>query len=277
MAIDLSTRLSSPQGGSFCQHLARNAVTDPLPGVRLLNLLQLQEQFPGAVETREASRADLTDPSPWVRLSAARFIGDEGLDALEALAKDREVADQAAAEAVALLAAQLQPERAGPLLVDVLKSRTGDPQRQAIEALGRMRHAAAFGPLVVVMEHADPRTAAAAARALGVLGDSRAEASVLAVLRTVNVDLRLAAARALGQLGTVASVAPLVALLESRGLDAATRQTIRGAIASIQSRLVGAGAGQLTVASAGSESGRLSLANSAAGALTLTDDRESGS
>ena len=69
------------------------------------------------------------------------------------------------------------------------------------------------------------------------------------------------------------SVSPLLALLESRGLDTEARQAIRGAIAAIQSRLVGAGAGQLTVAAAASESGRLSLAGTEAGALSLTDDR----
>jgi HEAT repeat-containing taxis protein len=239
--------------------------------VRLLNLLQLHDAFAGTTEAREASRALLDDGSPWVRLAAARFLQDE-IDVLESLARDRLVPDQAASEAVALLAARLEPERAGPILVDVLKSRTGDTQRQAIEELGRLRHASALGPLVVVMERADPRTAAAAATALGALGDPRAETSLLGFLGRDAAEVRLAAARALGGLGTVRSVAPLLALLESRGLDAAARHAIRGAIASIQSRLVGAGAGQLTVASTESESGRLSLSGSEAGALSLADD-----
>jgi hypothetical protein len=96
----------------------------------------------------------------------------------------------------------------------------------------------------------------------------------VAILGRTDADLRVAAVRALGLVGSVKSVAPLLALLEARGLDADARQAIRGAIGAIQSRLVGAEAGQLTVASAESESGRLSLAGSEAGALTLTDDDE---
>lgn len=273
-ALDLATRLSSSEGGGLCARLARNAVTDPLPAVRLLNLYQLQERFPSASETREASRADLPDPSPWVRLAAARFLGDEALDVLEALAKDREVPDQAAMEAVALLAARLPADRAGALLLDVVKSRTGDAQRQAVEELGRLRHPPAFGPLVVVMDRGDTRTAAAAATALGALGDSRAEASLLGVLARGDSDVRLAAAQALGALGSVQAVAPLLALLESRGLDTAARQTVRGAIGAIQSRLIGAGAGQLSVADAAGKTGRLSLAGAEAGALSLASDIE---
>ena len=273
--LDLATALSSAEGGGICERLARNATTDPLPGVRLLNLLQLHDAFPAASEAREASRGSLDDASPWVRLAAARFLQEE-IEVLESLARDRLVPDQAASEAVALLAARLETEKAGPILVDVLKGRTGDTQRQAIEELGRLRYAAAHGPLVVVMERADPRTAAAAATALGRLGDPRAEISRLRMLGREAVEVRLAAARALGRLGTVKSVAPLLALLQ-RGHDADGRQAIRGAIAAIQSRLVGAGAGQLTVAAAESESGRLSLADSEAGALTLADEGQTGS
>jgi HEAT repeat protein len=273
MTVRLAEALSSAEGGGICPRLARNVVEDPVPGVRLLNLLQLQEAFGGTGEAREASRAALSDPSPWARLAAARFLQGE-VQALEALARDREVPDQAAAEAIELLAARLSLERAGPLLVDVVKSRTSDARRQAIQELGRLRHGPALGPLVVVMERDDPRTAAAAATALGALGDPRAEVSLLGVLGRDDASLRLAAARALGRLGSVKSVAPLLALLEARGLDADGRQAIRGAIASIQSRLVGAGAGQLTVASAESESGRLTLSGSEAGALTLLPPAE---
>jgi hypothetical protein len=274
MTLGLAEALTAAVKGGICPRLARNAASDPLPEVRLLNVLQLHEKFTASREALATSRAALADASPWVRLAAARFLRAE-FETLEALVRDREVPDQAAAEAVTLLAARLAPERAGPLLVEILKARTGDTQRQAIQELGRLRHAPAFDPLVVALGGTDPRTAAAAATALGALGDPRAETSLLAVLGRDEAELRLAAGRALGGLGSVRSVAPLLALLESRGLDTAARWAIRGAITAIQSRLVGAGAGQLSVATAESESGRLSLAGSDAGALTLTDDPES--
>ncbi len=269
--LALAERLSSAERAGVCPRLALNATRDPLPEVRVLNLVQLQEKCTASPEALATSRAALRDASPWVRLAAARFLRAE-VETLEALARDRQVPDQARAEAVALLAARLAAERAGPLLVEILKTSTGDTQRKAVEELGRLRHGPALGPLVVLMERGAARTAAAAASALGALGEPRAEASLLEALGREAVEVRVAAARALGVIGTVRSVEPLAALLESRGLDASARQAIRGAVASIQSRLAGAGAGQLTVASAESESGRLSLAGPGAGDLTLADD-----
>jgi hypothetical protein len=270
LTVGMANELSFSDGGGICQRLARNALSDPLPGVRLLNLLQLHDGFPGTGEARDASRAALADSSPWVRLSAARFLGDEGLTVLEDLARDRQIFDQAAVEAVALLAARLPVDRAGPLLVDVLESRAGDAHRQAVEELGRLRYAPALGPLMVVLERADPRNAAVAAAALGSLGDARAESSLLKSLWGEAHEVRFAAARALGGLGSVRSVPPLLTLLDSGRLDAAGRQCVREAVASIQSRLVGAGAGQLSVAANAPESGRLSLAKPRSGAGDLS-------
>src|SRR5206468_2440244 len=81
LGLWLARELSSP-GGGVCERLAANAKSDPLPGVRLWNLLQLHEQFPETEEAREASREDFKDPSPWVRLAAARFLKDESLEVL---------------------------------------------------------------------------------------------------------------------------------------------------------------------------------------------------
>jgi len=270
MMVRLADDLSSSEGGGICERLARNAGSDPIPAARLWNLLQLHDAFARTEEARDVSRAALADSSPWVRLAAARFLGDEGLEVLEALARDRQIPDQAAVEAVALLAARLPMDRAGPLLVDVLKSLAGDARRQAIDELGRLRYEPALTPLIVVLGRADPRTAASAAGALGSLRDDRAEPSLLKSIDSEAHELRLAAAKALGSLGSVRSVQPLLTLLDSRRLDAAGRQCVRDAVASIQSRLLGAEAGQLSIAAGVSESGRLSLAKPRAGAGDLS-------
>src|SRR5262249_29360716 len=165
----------------LCERLLRNARTDAHAGVRLANLSVLQERFPATAEARQASIAGLADASPWVRLSAARFA-HEGREALEALVRDRHVPHApaaGAAEAVALLAARLPPDRAGPLLVEVVKSRMDDARRQAIEAIGHLCYTPALGPLVVLLERADAATASAAAAALARLGDAKAEAALL--------------------------------------------------------------------------------------------------
>jgi HEAT repeat protein len=244
--------------------------------VRLANLSVLQERFPSTPEAREASLAGLEDTTPWMRLSAARFLPDEGREVLEALVRDRHVPDAAAAEAIALLAARLPPDRAGPLLVEILKSRTDDARRQAIEALGHLRYAPALGPLVVLLERADPATASAAAAALASLGDAKSETALLEVLTGTERDVRLAAVRALGKVGTVRAVEPLMRLAESGHADAETRDGVRDAIRAIHSRLHGAEAGQLSLAKSDGQSGWLSVPQPGAGEgdLSLASDGE---
>jgi HEAT repeat protein len=260
MLLDLADEISSLEGGGICPRLARNACQDSVSGVRLWNLLALQEQFPLSREAREASRQGLEDVSPWVRLSAARFLREGEGPALESLVRDPAVPDHAAAEAVALLAARGPAGEVGSLLVATLKARSGETRRQAIEELGRLRHAPAFGPLVVLLQRSDPGTAAAAAQALGALGDLRAQHALVEGVKAEARELRLAAARVLAKVGGVGVVEPLSALLESRGLDAESRRTILDAIAAIQSRLAGAEAAQLSLVTSVRERGRLTLA-----------------
>ena len=141
MTVHLAEALSSAEGGGICPRLARNAVEDPVPGVRLLNLLQLQEAFAGTGDAREASRAALADPSPWVRLAAARFLHGD-VETLEALARDRQVPDQAASEAVALLAARLTRGSRRP----VARGRGEEPHRRRAAAGDRGARPAAPWP-----------------------------------------------------------------------------------------------------------------------------------
>src|SRR5262249_23372175 len=260
--------LAWSEGGGLCERLLRNARTDAHAGVRLANLSVLQERFASTPEAQEASRAGLEDTNPWVRLSSARFLLDEGRDVLEALVRDRRLPHAAAAEAVALLAGRLPPESAGPLLVEAVKTRTDDARRQAIEAIGRLRYAPALGPLIVLLERADPPTASSAAAALARLGDAKAETALLEVVGGKERDVQLAAARALATVGTVRAVEPLMRLAEN--VDAEARQDVQGAIRAIQSRLLGAEAGQLSLAASEGQSGWLSVPQPGAGAGDLS-------
>jgi len=278
--LALALDLASSEGGGLCERLLRNARTDPQAGVRLANLSVLQERFASTPEARQASAEGLQDASPWVRLSAARFAGDEGREVLEALVRDRHVPDDAAAEAVVLLAVRLPVDRAGPILVEALKSRTGDARRQAIDALAHLRYAPALGPIVVLVERADAATASAAAAALGSFGDAKAEPALLEAVLGKERDLRLAAVRALARVGTVRAVEPLLGVVEAAHPDAETREAVREAVSAIQSRLLGAEAGQLSLAASGDKTGWLSVprAQRGSGELSLapeTRDRES--
>jgi hypothetical protein len=98
-------------------------------------------------------------------------------------------------------------------------------------------------------------------------GSGASEAVAIEALRHGDAAVVAAAARALGRIGSVAAVGPLLEPAE-RGQKALCRQ----AVAEIQSRLPGAGAGQLSI-SAG-EAGALSLAEGDPGRLSLVDEKE---
>ena len=268
--LELARDLGSVGGGSLRDRLARNARWDPVPGVRLWNLLQLQERFAATAEAVEASRSGLGDTSPWVRLSAARFLRNEAMAVLRDLVRDPAAPDQAAAEAVTLLAGRASVADVGPLLVGALKARRGEARREAIVQLGRLQFRPAVGPLIVLLGTSDARTAAGAAHALGSIGDASAEAALLQAVGAEARELRISAAWALGTLGTVGSVEPLLELLERRRLDAESRHALRECIGAIQSRRVGAGAGHLSIAEDAAEAGRLSLATPSPGAGDLS-------
>jgi HEAT repeat protein len=262
--VELADLLTAAKGG-ICERLSRNAREDDSPGVRLWNLTLLQQHFADRPEVREASRTLLADPDPWVRLAAARFLPDESAAVLRALLDDRETPDHAAAEAAALIGARLPAAEAGLLLTSALKRRSGEARRLAIQELGRIKHRPVVSPLCVLLDRADPRTAAAAAEALGAINDAKAEAHLLDAVRHEAAELRIAAARALGTLGTVRAVEPLLELLEARKIDGESRQELRQAVSAIQSRLAGADVGQLSLATTEAEAGRLSLATPRAG------------
>jgi HEAT repeat protein len=117
----------------------------------------------------------------------------------------------------------------------------------------------------VLLDRADPRTAAAAAEALEAIGDPKAEPRLLDAVRHEAAELRIAAARALGVVGTVNAVEPLLHELDTKRLDGESRRALREAVSAIQSRLAGAEAGQLSLAATTAEAGRLSLATPRAG------------
>jgi HEAT repeat protein len=156
-----------------------------------------------------------------------------------------------------------------------LKTHSGDARRQAVEELGRIGYGRARGALIVLLEHSDPRTAAAAAGALAALHDVTAETVLLKAMETDARELRRAAIQALGTVGTAAAVEPLLGFVAGRRLDAETRQGIRDAVAAIQSRLAGAEAGQLSLAATPPGSGWLSVAapDDGHGRLSLLPDR----
>jgi hypothetical protein len=213
--------------------LARNAASDPEPGVRLQNLRVLVREYGTDPETATLLADAADDESQAVRLEAAIARGAEGRPALLSLAAEGWTDDAIATRALDALGPHVPPDRARAVLE---------------HALGADKHA----------------TAAACLRALGRAGPD-AVPLLWPHVAHARPDVALAAVEALAAAGTVEDV-PRLRELEaagSRALASAARQ----AVASIQSRLSGASPGQLALAA--DAGGRVSVADDARGRLQL--------
>jgi hypothetical protein len=133
LLLALIRRFSEPV--DIVQRLARNARQDPAAGVRLRSLFALVRDFPGDSSTLEALGAACSDPSPEVRLRAARALGAEGRDVLFALAEGLED-DAVSAEAVTVLAGELPFERTKAILDQASDKLFPKTVQACLEALG---------------------------------------------------------------------------------------------------------------------------------------------
>jgi HEAT repeat protein len=279
LLFDLAQRFAQPL--DIPRRLAENAHQDSAPGVRLQNLLLLIRELPEDPRTAEALRTVCSDPSPEIRLRAAKELGGEGRDVLFKLAEGL-ADDTVSAEAVSILGQKLSFERTRAILDRARSVRHVQTARICLEALGRSGAAAAVDALAQVMEEEEGVLAAAAAQALGATGSPAAEPSLILALEREQgdlltltlqrelADLRVAAARALGRVGSVAAVLPLKEAAERSWLDLELRRATQQAIADIHYRLPGASPGQLSLA--GAEMGQLSLAQDGAGQLSFATD-----
>lgn len=266
LLLDIGRRLTRPL--DIPRRLADNAHEDPVPEVRLHNLLLLVRELPKETSTAEALQTARSDPSPGIRLRIAKELGDEGRDILRELAKGLED-DAVSAEAVSSLGGKLPFERTRNILERAVRRRFLQTARACLELIGRSGAATAVEVLAEVLEQDYGELAPAAAQALGATGNPAAEAPLLQALEREDAELRVAAADALGRVGTATAVLPLKELAD-RFLIGEIRRAARQAIAEIQSRLQGASPGQLSLA--GAEAGQLSLASDPAGQLSLGDE-----
>jgi len=267
LLLDIGRRLT--QTTNVPQRLAENAHRDPEDGVRLRNLLALIGEHSRDPRTIEALRTACSDPSPEIRLRAAKELGAEGRGVLLDLAESL-VDDAVSAEAVSILDRALPFERTTAILDHALDRQYNQTTRVCLEALGKSGDTAAVDALAQVMTREQGEPAAAAAQALGTTESPAAEPPLIDALQREQADLRVAAATALGLLGSVAAVLPLKEAAERFWLDLELRRATRQAIAGIQSRLGGASPGQLSLAE--TETGQLSLAPFEAGQLSLAQD-----
>ena len=252
--LDVARRLRAPD--PLLPRLARVVRDDYRPGVRLA-VLRFLVATRARQEVREALRPLLKDDHEEVRLQAAIQMGEEGLVALRGLLRAAD--ERCAARAIAHLCTALAvPEILGLLQADVADRRLHAAQA-SVEALGGRVGDTACRALDGVLSAAPAALAVAAARTLATATPPAPTAErVLAERGLVHTDerVRLAAADGLGRVGSVAAVLPLHEAAARHG--GALRRAAGQAVAAIQSRLIGAAPGQLTVAA--EAGGALSLA-----------------
>jgi len=267
--LDLGHLFSQPRDVTLC--LQENARQDPIPKVRLQNLLLLVREFPGEPGTVEELRRACSDSSPKVRLWAARELGAEGRDVLRQLAASPQD-DDCSAQAISALGLELPFEDARAILGQAMEGRHVQTACAALEVLGRYGTATAIDDLARVTTQERDELAVAATRALGMTGNAAAELPLISALWYGTMAVRVAAANGLGRLGSTAAVLPLKETAKRSAYNSDLLKAIRQAIAEIQLRLLpGASPGQLSLA--GSEAGQLSLAPAGAGQLSLAEDQ----
>jgi hypothetical protein len=160
LLLDIARRLARPL--DVPQGLADNARQDPVPGVRLHNLLLLIRELPEETKTAETLQAARSDPSPLVRLRvapvAARALAATGSPAAEepliqALGREEEDVRMAAAEAlgrIGTVAAVLPLKE----LAERFRGETRRAARQAIAEIQSRAEGASPGQLSLTAEEA---------------------------------------------------------------------------------------------------------------------------
>lgn len=282
-ALDLAvefSRLLTIEGPEVPGRLARNAQNDPEPAVRLQNLQALGRHFPFHPESSHQHRASLRDYSAEVRFRAAEFL-------FSLPGVDPETAKKAASVLISLARTTKLPEDFRARSIRRLGGHNGDAdsiraiaepliEEVLTERQGTMLVAAAIGSLAALglrnliphLEELAPTAeypvAIAIAKALGILGGPQAQPLLLHLLGRSAPEILQEAAKALGEVGDHQAVEPLLELSRFSGKEPVS-QTALEAARRIQGRLVGAEAGQLSLAAPAELEGALSAYDVAAG------------
>lgn len=280
-ALDLAvefSRLLTIEGPEVPGRLARNAENDPMPNVRRQNLLALGHTFPLHPESLRQHRASLNDEAANNRFVAAEFLITlpgvepeavrEVAQVLVCLARNPELSEELRARSIRCFthptgdAGSLRAI-AEPLIEEVLTERQGTLLvAAAIASLAALGLRQLISRLEELAPTAEYPVAIAIAKALGVLGGPQAQAILLQLLERSEPErsapeILQEAAKALGEVGDASAVEPLLKLSRYGGKEPVGLAALEAA-RRIQGRLIGAEAGQLSLAAPAELEGALS-------------------
>jgi HEAT repeats len=237
--------------------LAENARTDPLASFRLRCLEVLLQERPDHPATAATVRAALSDADGGVRLAAALVSPVEGRAILLDVARDPASSDAVASRALAAAGAAIEGDALELILGDALGAGKQATVAVCVDGLAR-DGAGRVSAIARVLESEVASHAAAAARALGATGAPAAAPALVRALAHADAAVREAAAASLGRVG--AATDDVLALRRAEAAhpwEGTFLRAVRDAIASVQSRIVGADHGQLALAQ---PAGEVSLA-----------------
>ncbi|HTV19894.1 MAG TPA: HEAT repeat domain-containing protein [Polyangiaceae bacterium] len=272
-------RLLSVPSGELAKRLAYNVLNDPAAAVQLQNLRYLIAPETNAPHDLLQSAVEplLSHVHAPLRLLAAQHAGAQGREALRVLANDGSVPLDMRIQAVLSLGARPELRDLDGLRSVLVDSSPPELQCAALSAVGASSDAALLDSVHHCTRSQHDSVRAAAARALGVLASPQSEPVLVALLADASADVQQCSAESLGLFGSIAAVEPLVPLAESL-VRPRLRQTARGAIGRIQSRLGDAEAGRLTLSHPHDLAGALDVAHTSAGyragELSLSEDED---
>ena len=134
--LEAARRLTLPD--DLPGRLAENVRTEPLPQVRLANLLTLNREYPGNKATRAALRRPAMTPTTRCDCGLPSPSGTRGMTSCGQIATSLEVADGRAARAVTALREALTADEAKAILEEALGAGRRVTARAAVGVLARI-------------------------------------------------------------------------------------------------------------------------------------------
>ncbi len=259
-------------GGTETARLREIFRSDPSPLARQKAFAFLLDREALKVAERDALIAGaLDDPDAGIRLRAGITRGD-ALWRIAEIARETNALASTRTEALEYLERHGSRALAGETALGCLDAAHASVRTLAAGMAGRFGVREAVPVLIArTREKTSDEEMAAVATALGAIGDPEAEPALLELLErhaAGNREVRIDVAHALERLGTAASVPPLRAIEGGALIAGDLERAATAAIARIQSRLEGAGAGQISIAEPAAEAGALTVADTE-GALSI--------
>lgn len=167
-------------------------------------LLVLLDRYPGTNEATTAARDAVRHTDPYIRLVAARALGQAGIGTLGLLAREPETGQEIRTEALKDLMTAWPLELGNPQVRKTLRSEEPSVVRTGIHMVRHLNHVPAVRIMLELA--ADPQTPAdllsLIVEVVGDMGDENAEPVLLGLLNHDDVVVRRGAAVSLGHIGT---------------------------------------------------------------------------